>query len=304
MDLDSFNKNNKQNALVKSIVPDITKAEPCILGVDEAGRGPVLGPMVYGIAYCPLSAKDQLKELGFADSKTLTEEKREELLSVIEKNSSFLGFMVELISPVVISELMLHVSKHNLNSISHDSAINLIRRALEEGVNVAEVYVDTVGPPEKYQKKLEALFPGIKVTVAKKADATYPIVSAASICAKVARDRAVRSWQFPEGINVKPGDYGSGYPNDPLTKKFLTDNMDVVFGFPGIVRFSWSTAEKLLEDHAATIVWDEEDQNGAAKLGMASIQSFFKHDPKRGKKPTEKESSFFTRRGMSQVHQL
>ncbi|KAK8767953.1 hypothetical protein V5799_005266 [Amblyomma americanum] len=109
MDLDSFNKNNKQNALVKSIVPDITKAEPCILGVDEAGRGPVLGPMVYGIAYCPLSAKDQLKELGFADSKTLTEEKREELLSVIEKNSSFLGFMVELISPVVISELMLHV---------------------------------------------------------------------------------------------------------------------------------------------------------------------------------------------------
>lgn len=304
MDLDSFNKNNKQNALVKSTVPDITKTQPCILGVDEAGRGPVLGPMVYGIAYCPLSAKDQLKELGFADSKTLTEEKREELLSVIDRNSSFLGFMVELISPVVISELMLHVSKYNLNSISHDSAISLIRHAQEEGVNVAEVYVDTVGPPEKYQKKLEALFPGIKVTVAKKADATYPIVSAASICAKVARDRAIRSWQFTEGIDVKPEDYGSGYPNDPVTKRFLTENMDLVFGFPGIVRFSWSTADKLLEDHAAPIVWDEEEDGAAKQNGMASIQSFFQHDPKRGKKLTEKESSFFTRRGMSQVRLL
>ena len=60
--------------------------------------------------------------------------------------------------------------KYNLNEISHDSAIGLIRKALEAGVKVAEVYVDTVGPPEKYEAKLQRLFPEIAVTVAKKAD--------------------------------------------------------------------------------------------------------------------------------------
>ena len=64
--------------------------------------------------------------------------------------------------------------KYNLNEISHYTAIGLIRAALQAGVKVAEVYVDTVGPPEKYEAKLQNLFPEIRVTVAKKADSLYP----------------------------------------------------------------------------------------------------------------------------------
>ena len=75
--------------------------------------------------------------------------------------------------------------KYNLHTMSHDTAAGLVRAALDAGVDVAELYVDTVGPPDKYQAKLEAIFPTIKVTVAKKADSLYPCVSAASICAKV-----------------------------------------------------------------------------------------------------------------------
>ena len=63
------------------------------------------------------------------------------------------------------------------------------------------------------QEKLSEIFPEFKITVAKKADAIYPIVSAASICAKVSRDRALKVWTFQEGLEAAPVDFGSGYPN-------------------------------------------------------------------------------------------
>ena len=112
--------------------------------------------------------------------------------------------------------------------------------SFDKGVQVAEIYVDTVGPPEKYQAKLEDIFRSQKVTVAKKADSLYPCVSAASICAKVARDKCLKDWVFSEsqgdaGIEIS-NQWGSGYPADPVTKKFLRENLDEIFGFPSIVR--------------------------------------------------------------------
>ena len=67
---------------------------PCVLGVDEAGRGPVLGPLVYGIAYCPLSYQDEMKQIGFADSKALTAERRDTLLSALIDHDQYLGWAV------------------------------------------------------------------------------------------------------------------------------------------------------------------------------------------------------------------
>ena len=127
-------------------------------------------------------------------------------------------------------------------------------------MRVAEVYVDTVGPPEKYQQKLEGIFPDLKITVAKKADSLYPCVSAASICAKVARDRAISQWKFAENCREDfSSEWGSGYPGDPVTKKFLRENLDPVFGFPSIVRFSWKTAETLLEEKGVRVEFEEEE---------------------------------------------
>ncbi len=78
------------------------------------------------------------------------------------------------------------------------------------------MFVDTVGPPETYQLKLEQLFPSLSITVSKKADSIYPIVGAASIVAKVNRDRLLKQWTFVEGDDVVTvggdGAYGSGYP--------------------------------------------------------------------------------------------
>jgi ribonuclease H2 subunit A len=185
MDLDKYTENNGENYVLFSEIPEVCKNEPCILGIDEAGRGPVLGPMVYGISFCPLSKNSDLKDLGVDDSKALSEKNRDDLLEKLNANSDYIGWAITVLSARYISTSMYRRSKYNLNTMSHDTAIDLVKMALDKGVQVAEIYVDTVGPPEKYQAKLQEIFPMQKVTVAKKADSLYPCVSAASICAKV-----------------------------------------------------------------------------------------------------------------------
>lgn len=302
MDYSNFTNNNTQNFVITSEIPDVTKEKACCLGIDEAGRGPVLGPMVYGTCFSPLEEKDYLSELGLADSKTLTEEKRENIFDkMCTESKEKLGWMVEILSPTFISNSMLKRSKYNLNSLSHDSAIGLIEKVLSNGVNVTEIYVDTVGDAGKYQAKLQDKFPGIDITVAKKADATYSIVSGASICAKVTRDRVLKDWKFPENITASTEDYGSGYPNDPVTKQFLKEHMDNVFGFPQIVRFSWSTASSILEK-AVPIEWEDDNvENDNPAAGCASLLSFF---TSKNPKPKHKPHRFFTDRNLCQVTDL
>ncbi|CAG8458747.1 9945_t:CDS:2 [Ambispora gerdemannii] len=223
------------SAKATNLTKDDQENQPCILGVDEAGRGPVLGPMVYGVCYCPLSEKDNIKELGFADSKTLNEVTRESLIKVIMSRSDIFGWAVRVLTPQEISANMLKRNKYNLNAQAHDTTINLIR----------DIYVDAVGPSKTYQAKLQRLFQGIEITVANKADSTFPIVSAASICAKVTRDHVIKKWEFEE-MRLKgevSREFGSGYPSDPNTVNWLRSNVDPVFGFPRILRFSWPDDE-------------------------------------------------------------
>jgi len=92
----------------------------------------------------------------------------------------------------------------------------------------------------------------------------FKIVGAASIIAKVTRDRYLEGWVDPEdgGIAVKveaeddeEGGRGSGYPSDPRTQAYLRDNIDPVFGYKGIVRFSWATVKVLLEKQSVECRW-------------------------------------------------
>ncbi|RUS21244.1 hypothetical protein BC937DRAFT_93235 [Endogone sp. FLAS-F59071] len=94
----------------QSLLPTIIETssdEPFILGVDEAGRGPVLGPMVYSICFCAASKYEELKKMGFADSKTLKEEDRDSLFTVVEQHPDFVGWSVCVLSPQDISSGML-----------------------------------------------------------------------------------------------------------------------------------------------------------------------------------------------------
>lgn len=238
-------------------------SEPCIMGIDEAGRGPVLGPMVYGCLYCPLSYQKTLASLDFADSKTLKEEKREEVFEKLKANDS-IGWEVDIIDPKDLSAKMLKRVKINLNEISHNSAMGLVSRVLDMGVLLTEVYLDTVGDAEKYRIKLSERFPSVKFVVSKKADSIYPVVSGASIVAKVTRDRTLRNWVLDETAENMHRNFGSGYPGDPVTKAWLDHHKHPVFGFPSLVRFSWGTCASYSKD-MVEVIWESDklDEDGS-----------------------------------------
>ncbi|KAJ8587553.1 ribonuclease HII [Rhizopogon salebrosus TDB-379] len=254
--------------------PTPTAPGPYILGVDEAGRGPVLGPLVYGVAYCPASWKTDLEELGFADSKTLTPEKRAQLLGVLNSDARNLGWSVRVISPQAISAGMLRVPPTNLNKQSQDATVLLIRDVLQRGLQLSEVYVDALGNTTTYEAYLSLQFPGIDFTVTTKADSKFKIVGAASVAAKVTRDACVDGWTFEELLEEDSGatsredwnrEFGSGYPSDPRTQAWIKNSVDPTFGFPSLVRFSWTTVKVILEKSAHSVKWIDEGQESLMK---------------------------------------
>lgn len=200
------------------------------VGIDEAGRGPVLGHMVYGALIA-----NSIKE-DFKDSKQLTQTTRNDLFSEIEKNYSFIYTAIH---PQYISRNMLKKgkAKKNLNQISYETVINIIKE-IEKSYEINCLYLDALGPIDKYKKELRKHFPTYKIVIENKADSKYKIVSGASIIAKVMRDKLIKEW------DLKDKNHGSGYPADEITIKWLERNFCKINGFPSIVRTSWQTVNK------------------------------------------------------------
>uniref|UniRef100_A0AAV1UH17 Ribonuclease n=1 Tax=Peronospora matthiolae TaxID=2874970 RepID=A0AAV1UH17_9STRA len=276
---------------------------PVVLGIDEAGRGPVMGPMVYGAAYWPVLENDAMCALGFDDSKALSAANRALLFEKM-RSTEGLGWIVRLISAAEISDKMQRQTR-NLNEISRDAAIQLIKEVQKKGVLVKQVFVDTVGDPRWYQSFLTKEFGGaIEFRVEKKADSLFKVVSAASIAAKVTRDRVISDWKWESSALDLPTDFGSGYPSDPKTKTWLANHMDEVFMFPSIIRFSWGTVEPFYEK-AVKVEWphEKELEKVNAPAGTQSITSFLATTPKEiGSKITATRAAFFTQRNMNDVN--
>ncbi|KAG6602783.1 ribonuclease HII [Phytophthora cinnamomi] len=274
---------------------------PVMLGIDEAGRGPVMGPMVYGAAYWPVADNEAMSALGFDDSKALSAESRAQLFEKM-RSTEGLGWIVRLISAAEISDKMQRQTS-NLNEMSRGAAIQLINEVQKKGAVVKKVFVDTVGDPRWYQSFLTKHFNGtIEFRVEKKADSLFKVVSAASIAAKVTRDRVISDWKWESPALDLPTDFGSGYPSDPKTKAWLTAHMDEVFVFPNIIRFSWGTVEPFFEK-AVKVEWphDKELEKANAPAGTQSITSFLAQPSKKAKTSASTRAAFFTQRHLQDV---
>lgn len=266
---------------------DSSLAPPCCLGVDEAGRGPVLGPMVYGVFFLPIPLSDPLlrETHHFDDSKVLTPAVRSALMKALCTEGSDLhdscGWATTALSARDIGANMLRPAAiYNLNAQAMDATVDLIKAVYARGVNLQEIYVDTIGPPAAYQAKLQRIFPTAKITVAKKADSLYPCVSAASVCAKVTRDAALEVlYEVRRGDRdedeEEPVDksstgmaWGSGYPSDRHCVNWMRSNMHPVFGWGPECRFSWGTAKDMLEikGNGVKVDWPEDDDGETSRV--------------------------------------
>jgi len=209
--------------------------EMLIAGVDEAGRGCVIGPLVVAGILVKTENLQLLIDLGVKDSKLLTAKKREtlypEIIKLTQKHH-IIKVPPAQIDKVVRSSRILH----KLNRLEAQTMAKII-----EILRPDEAYVDAADVLEqRFENHINELLRfKTRIVSEHKADRTYPIVSAASIIAKVERDSEITK------LKVKYGDFGSGYLTDDKTMVFLKRLLDTNDDYPSCVRKSWKPAQRI-----------------------------------------------------------
>jgi len=209
-----------------------------ILGIDEAGRGPVIGPMVIA-GYCIEEEKIEiLKSLGVKDSKELTRKQREDIYNEVIKLTDRYKYII--IGPKTIDY---YVYKNKLNYLELENMIKIIEEIKPDKVIIDSPVVNIKKVMEYIKNNLKI---NIELVVESRADKNYPIVSAASIIAKVIRDKEID--KIKEKTNI---DFGSGYPSDERTIKAIKENYEILKDY---IRESWITIKKIRGENQKNIL--------------------------------------------------
>jgi ribonuclease HII len=209
-----------------------------IAGIDEAGRGPMFGPLVVCGVLVDLEAIEYLKKAGVKDSKALSAKRRDEYAKIIRKVAS--KIVVEKISAIKID-----TSKEkgiNLNELEVIAFASIAKK-----LDPTELYVDAADvKAERFGANIRKLSglreKNCKIVSEHKADSKYVIVSTASIIAKTERDAMIKK------LHNTYGDFGSGYPTDPKSIAFLTDMIRNEEDLPFFVRRSWKSVSRAIQE--------------------------------------------------------
>jgi ribonuclease HII len=207
-----------------------------LLGIDDAGRGPVLGPMILAGIIIEPSEEKTISSWGAKDSKLLTPKKRGEIKEKIEDRYKH---HIELSTPKEIDD------HKNLNLLEAEKAAKIINELTKDTAEKVQVIIDCPSVNiESWTNDVQKLLKNpenISLSCEHKADLHHPIVSAASIIAKEKREDEV----YKLKLEFKK-DFGSGYPADPKTKEFISENFDNP-KYNSLIRFSWNTVKKLVK---------------------------------------------------------
>lgn len=203
-----------------------------MIGIDEAGRGPVMGPLVVGIVN--LDPGWEPDHAPLKDSKKLSVGRRERLYKEIQ---SSLQYQIHVIPAWSVSR-----SSESLPKLE----ARIIVQALNQ-MNETRAIGDRLSPGEKIHIWVNNHLDDMDVTFETGADDRYPAVSAASIMAKVTRDRSI------DMLSDRWGEIGSGYPSDPTTRTWLKRyHRRNKSAWPPFIRTSWSTVQEIEESENQT----------------------------------------------------
>lgn len=204
------------------------------LGIDEAGRGCVLGPLVFGALLVDEAREPELRALGARDSKRLSRKRRLALREPLAEVA--LGWGVLEIQPE-------EIDRRSLGLLGKEAIVSLVERFRPD-----VVVLDAPVPPrgirafrDDVAARLLARGLTVEIVAENKADDTYPCCSAASIFAKTLRDERLAELEGRAGAPI-----GSGYPSDPVTRAWLEQVHRDTGGFPDFVRTKWETVRRLV----------------------------------------------------------
>uniref|UniRef100_A0A7J3SMZ6 Ribonuclease n=1 Tax=Fervidicoccus fontis TaxID=683846 RepID=A0A7J3SMZ6_9CREN len=190
------------------------------MGMDEAGRGSLIGPMIVAGVILNESSEQALREAGVTDSKKLKRSAREKLFEKIESMADWYG---------TVAVMPEEIDRENLNKLTMEAFRKLACMALSDGFIPNMVIADAVG---RDNRTINACIQ-LKIFMEKKADSKYTVVGAASIIAKVTRDREI------EKIREQYGLVGSGYTGDRHTINWLMKNSNALP--PSVIRHKWKS---------------------------------------------------------------
>jgi ribonuclease HII len=221
-----------------------------IAGIDEAGRGAVIGPMI--LACVSIDSKDskKLEVIGVKDSKELTPKKREELFKQIESIAKDI---------VVVKVSACKISSFKAKGINLDKLEAMKIAEMITMIDADKIYIDSIEQNSgKFEKMIKEFLPdekkNAKLVVKNYLDESISVVSAASIIAKVERDKEIE--EIKKQVNF---DFGVGYSHDERTREFIEKILQTEDHPPSYLRIHWETvqdiARKLLDENKKVKRW-------------------------------------------------
>lgn len=207
-----------------------------IAGVDEAGRGCVIGPLVVAGVLFDEQTVGSLREIGVKDSKRLSAKRRAKL--AVEIKDLAIDHKYFELSPRTIDKVVFrNVPLRRLNYLETMAMASVVRDLRPGEAHVDPCDVDH----ERCARQIKGVLPfDLEVKCEPRADAMYPSTGAASILAKVRRDGRV------EELRELHGDFNSGYPSDKKTQRFIRDYFSDNDECPYFIRESWSTVQRYI----------------------------------------------------------